>query len=104
MPCASAAADAAPPSLNKLRRRKCSFVVVTILNRVVMRVLLFLHTCANTARRCGLNCNSAIRPRKPEHGRKIFGPMYTEREPAMGRDPDSRPPEEITELLQAWSR
>src|SRR5260370_38307962 len=22
----------------------------------------------------------------------------------MGRDPDSRPPEEITELLQAWSR
>jgi len=30
--------------------------------------------------------------------------MYTERQPAMGRDVDSRPQEEITELLQAWSR
>jgi hypothetical protein len=30
--------------------------------------------------------------------------MYTDRQPTMGRDVESRPPEEITELLQAWSR
>ena len=30
--------------------------------------------------------------------------MSTERQRAMGRDVDSRPPEETTELLQAWSR
>jgi RNA polymerase sigma-70 factor (ECF subfamily) len=30
--------------------------------------------------------------------------MYTERQRDMGRDVESRPPEEITELLQAWGR
>jgi RNA polymerase sigma factor (TIGR02999 family) len=30
--------------------------------------------------------------------------MYTERQPAMARDADSRSPEEVTDLLQAWSQ
>jgi ribosomal protein L32 len=96
---ATAAAAPAPPGL-LVRRSHC---LDSFPNRVIILVLLF-SASASTTRRWPFKWNSANPPRKQEHALKLFRPMYTDRQPTMGRDVESRPPEEITELLQAWSR